>query len=161
MIAYASRLLQPAETRYPVIKRELLAATWAMRRMRCYLLGKPFVVRSDHKVLEHLQNFKDPLAQIARWLQFLAEYDFTLLYRPGANADGLSRTGGVLAVGLAPPTTADDNLEKLQKEDPDLVIVRDWITQHSRPEQPPVGASPVLAHLWRNFSSLELDDGLL
>ena len=67
----------------------------------------------------------------------------------------------MLAVGLAPPTTADDDLEKLQKEDPDLVIVRDWITQHSRPERPPVGASPVLAHLWRNFSSLELGDGLL
>ena len=93
VIAYASRLLQPAETRYPVTKRELLAATWAMRHMRCYLLGKPFVVRSDHKALEHLQNFKDPPAQITRWLQFLAEYDFTLLYRPGArhaNADGLS-----------------------------------------------------------------------
>ena len=67
----------------------------------------------------------------------------------------------MLAVGLAPPTTADDDLEKLQKEDPDLVIVRDWITQHSRPERPPVGASPVLAHLWRNFSSLEFGDGLL
>ena len=58
VIAYASRLLQPAETRYPVTKRELLAATWAMRHMRCYLLGKPFVVRSDHKALEQLQNFK-------------------------------------------------------------------------------------------------------
>ena len=45
VIAYASHLLQPAETRYPVTKRELLAATWAMRHMRCYLLGKPFVAR--------------------------------------------------------------------------------------------------------------------
>ena len=68
VIAYASRQLQPAETRYPVTKRELLAATWAMRHMRCNLLGKPFVVRSDHTALEHLQNFKDPPAQIARWL---------------------------------------------------------------------------------------------
>ena len=67
----------------------------------------------------------------------------------------------MLAVGLTPPTTADDDLEKLQKDDPDLIIVRDWITQRSRPERPPVGASPVLAHLWRNFSSLELGDGLL
>ena len=114
-----------------------------MRHLRCYLLGKSFAVRGDHKALEHLQNFKDPPAQIARWLQFLVEYDFTLLYRPGArpaNADGLSRTGAVLAVGLTPPTTADDNLEKLQKECPDPVIVCDWNSQHSRPERPPVGA---------------------
>ena len=164
VIAYASRLLQPAESRYPVTKRELLAATWAMCHMQCYLLGKPFVVRSDYKALEHRQNYKDPPAQIARWLQFLAEYDFTLLYRPGArhaNADGLSRTGAVLAVDLAPPTTADDDLAKLQREDPDLIIIGEWITQHSRPERPPVGASPVLAHLCRIFSSLELGDGLL
>ena len=72
VIAFASRVLSDAETRYPVTKRELLAATWAMRHFRCYLLGRQLLVRSDHKALEHLVSFKDPPPQIARWLQELS-----------------------------------------------------------------------------------------
>ena len=53
-IAIASRVLSNAETQYPVTKRELLAATWAMRHFRCYLLEREFLVRSDHKALEHM-----------------------------------------------------------------------------------------------------------
>ena len=93
-IAIASRVLSNAETRYPVTKRELLAATWEMRHFR-YLLEREFLVRSDHKALEHLVSFKDPPPQIARWLQELSEFDYQLEYRPGtqhANADGLSHS---------------------------------------------------------------------
>ena len=39
-------------------------------------------------------NFKDPEGQLARWMDVLSTYDFTIEHRPGRlhkNADGLSR----------------------------------------------------------------------
>jgi hypothetical protein len=41
-----------------------------------------------------LKSFEEPVGQIARWLEFLSEFDFVVEHRPGkshANADGLSR----------------------------------------------------------------------
>jgi len=58
------------------------------------LLGKPFTIHTDHGVLTWLQTFKQPEGQMARWLQKLQEYNFTIVYRPGRqhiNGDALSR----------------------------------------------------------------------
>ena len=41
-----------------------------------------------------MQNFKEPEGQLARWLEKLQEYDFSILHRQGSrhsNADALSR----------------------------------------------------------------------
>ena len=51
-IAFASKSLTDAETRYANIKRELLAIVFACQRFSTYLLGRSFVAESDHKPLE-------------------------------------------------------------------------------------------------------------
>ena len=51
------------------------------------------MVRSDHQALIWLFNLKEPKGRIARWIEILSEYDFSIEYRPGskhANADALS-----------------------------------------------------------------------
>jgi len=51
-------------------------------------------VRTDHAALKWIQQFKEPEGQIARWLEYLQEFDFQTEYRPGkwhGNADALSR----------------------------------------------------------------------
>ena len=61
---------------------------------RHLLLGRRFILRTDHAALTHLQKTPDPVGQSARYLDKLAEYDFQLIYRPGdqhRNADALSR----------------------------------------------------------------------
>ena len=61
---------------------------------RPYLWGRRFIVRTDHNSLQWLRNFKEPQGQVARWLDILAEYDFSVQHRPGlqhSNADALSR----------------------------------------------------------------------
>ena len=50
-------------------------------------------MRTDHRALSYLQNFKDPEEQMARLLQMLDMYDFDMELHPGRknnNADALS-----------------------------------------------------------------------
>ncbi|KAL1914164.1 uncharacterized protein VTP21DRAFT_10268 [Calcarisporiella thermophila] len=93
-IAFESRKLTPAEQNYPTHERELLAIVHALKVWRCYLEGQHFVVRTDHRSLKHLQRQKKLSRRMARWMEELQEYDFTIEYRPGSMmtvADALSR----------------------------------------------------------------------
>ena len=94
VIAYASVQLEPAHQRYCVTRRELLAVVRFTRMFRHYLLGRRFDLRTDHSSLTWLFRFKAPQGQLARWLEELSQYDFTIVHRAGrkhANADALSR----------------------------------------------------------------------
>ena len=94
VIAYASRSMNRAERNYCVTDKELLAVRYFIEYFRQYLLGRHFCVRSDHQALRWLFQLKEPKGRIARWLERLSAYDFSIEYRPGRkhnNADGLSR----------------------------------------------------------------------
>ena len=94
VIAYASRSLSKPERRYCVTRKELLAVVYFTKHFRPYLLGRHFLLRTDHGSLMWLQNFKEPEGQLARWLEKLQEFDFEIVHRRGrkhTNADALSR----------------------------------------------------------------------
>ena len=95
-IAFASKSLTDAETRYANIERELLAIVFACQRFSTYLLGRSFVAESDHKPLEMIamKNLANTPPRLQRMLLELQRYDVTIKYRPGAQmqlADALSR----------------------------------------------------------------------
>ena len=147
VIAYGSRLLSAAERNYCVTRKELLAIVYFTKLYRQYLLGRPFVLRTDHAALQWLQRTPEPIGQQGRWLERLAEFEFEILHRPGrkhGNADALSRRPCrqcgweereiVAAVTEVPdPPLAGANAEPLesmedaQRNDPDLIIVRSWL----------------------------------
>jgi hypothetical protein len=58
-VAFASRSLLDAETRNAVIEKEALAATWACKKFADNVLGKPFVLETDHKPLVPLLSSTD------------------------------------------------------------------------------------------------------
>ncbi|KAL0147701.1 hypothetical protein M9458_056979 [Cirrhinus mrigala] len=94
VVAYYSKVLSKAEKRYCVTRRELLAAISAIRHFKYYLCGWHFTIRSDHASLQWLMTFKEPEGQVARWLEELQSYEFTVTHRAGerhGNADALSR----------------------------------------------------------------------
>lgn len=94
VIAYASRNLNPAESRYPIIELELLAIVWGVRHFRPYLYGRKFKIITDHKPLIYLFSLKDPSSRLMKFRLYLEEYDFEIEYVPGrhnAAADALSR----------------------------------------------------------------------
>ena len=94
VIAYASRSLSRPEQRYCVTRKELLAVVSFVQQFRQYLLGREFTLRTNHGSLVWIRNFKEPEGQLARWLEKLQEYNFTVVHRQGSrhcNADALSR----------------------------------------------------------------------
>ena len=94
VIAYASRRLSDAEYRYTVTKKELLAIVYGLKEFRHYLLCRKFLLRTDHAALTFLMKTPDLPSQQVRWLDLIAEYNFEIVHRAGAqhnNADSLSR----------------------------------------------------------------------
>jgi RNase H-like domain found in reverse transcriptase/Reverse transcriptase (RNA-dependent DNA polymerase)/Integrase zinc binding domain/Retroviral aspartyl protease/Chromo (CHRromatin Organisation MOdifier) domain len=93
-IAFLSKKMLDAETRYPVHEQELLAIIQALTAWRHYLHGSKFIVRTDHKSLQFFQTQPMLSGRQARWKDVLANFDFDIEYVEGkANvvADGLSR----------------------------------------------------------------------
>ena len=106
-ICYASKALSRSQMNYSATKRELLAVVHFTRHFKHYLLGRKFILRTDHSALRWLHNFKDPDGLVARWLEKLAQFDYEVEHRPGksiGHADGLSRipTKPVLLVSEEP-----------------------------------------------------------
>jgi transposase InsO family protein len=94
VIAFESKKLSPAETRYPVHDREMLAVIYALKKWRHYLLGAHTTVVTDHKSLEFFTTQPHLNPRQARWMGLLAEYDHNIVHREGklnVVADALSR----------------------------------------------------------------------
>jgi len=65
---------------------------FGLKHFRTYLLGKPFIVRCDHMAILYYRQTKELVGQQARYLAFMAEFDFEVQFRPGSkhtNADSL------------------------------------------------------------------------
>ena len=95
-IAFASKDLTDAKSRYANIEREILAVVYGCERFHSYLYGRSFVAESDHKPLEsiHLKHLTAPPPRLQRMLLRLQPYDLTIKYRPGKEMmilDALSR----------------------------------------------------------------------
>ena len=94
VIAFASRALSKSQRRYSTTRREMYAVVFFMQYFKHYLLGANFTLRTDHKALVWLKSFKDTEGILARWIEKLEPFDFTVVHRKGSqhgNADGLSR----------------------------------------------------------------------
>lgn len=81
VVAYDSKTLSKCERNYCITQR-FLAVKYFMEHYRQYLLGRKFLVRTDHQALIWLFSLKEP-KKIARWLEILSVFDFEIQQRPG------------------------------------------------------------------------------
>ena len=107
-IAFFSRRLQPAETRYTTFGRELLAVYLAIKHFRHMVEGRMFSVWTDHKPLTHaLATSSDRYSpREIRHLDFISQYTADIRHVPGKHnevADALSR---ISVNGVIPSSTS-------------------------------------------------------
>ena len=123
-------------------RKEILALVDSLRHFRCYILGRKFKVRTDHSALQRFRTFKEPVGQVARWIERQAEYDFDIEHRPGkqnANADALSRcpvrvsTVSLVEMWFPPEFKADFVMQ--QAHDPITSELLAWCKKAQRPRQ--------------------------
>ncbi|CAR64332.1 YALI0E14388p2 [Yarrowia lipolytica CLIB122] len=115
-VAYESTKFKKHEMNYPTREKEFYAIIHALRKWRHYLLGRPFLIETDHQSLSYFTSqTHPPSGRLSRWLDFLAEYDFEIKYVPGKDndaADGLSRMLAQTAMVFEP----DDSLLDIIKQ---------------------------------------------
>ena len=159
-VSYQSRSLTPTEKRYAQIEKEAVALTWACERFSDYLIGKDFVIETDHKPLVPLLS-TTPLNSVPpRVLRFrlrLMRFTFTIIHVPGKDlvvADALSRSPSsctlnmdeialldegeyFVANALSSLPVSDTRLSEIrqsQSSDPDCQALKEYI-QSGWPDQ--------------------------
>jgi transposase InsO family protein len=100
-VAFFSKKHSPAECNYEIYDKELMAIVRAFEEWRPELqsVENPIQVLSDHKNLEYFTTTKLLNRRQARWSQFLSQFDFRIVYRPGKSGgkpDALTRRSGDL-----------------------------------------------------------------
>ena len=98
-IAYGSKTLTPAETRYANIERELLGVVGALEKFHYFTFGRPVTVLTDHKPLIAIAKkaLVNTPPRLQRLLLRLNNYNAKLEWIPGKEmifADHLSRNVG-------------------------------------------------------------------
>jgi hypothetical protein len=92
--AMHSRRFTATHENYNTTEQELLAIVDALQAFESKLLGIPFTIVTDHKALEYLATNPIRNGRLARWLERLQMFDYTIQHTPGATnilADTLSR----------------------------------------------------------------------
>ena len=93
-ISYWSETLNAAQRNYCLTHIELLAVVEGIEAHHHYLAGAPFILRTDHAALVWLRSFKNLRGRLARWIEQLEFYKFTVQHVPASSiphVDALSR----------------------------------------------------------------------
>ncbi|MCO5604727.1 hypothetical protein L7F22_058897 [Adiantum nelumboides] len=103
-IAYESRRLSSDEQILGIYEKELLAVLHALDSWKHYLLGTPFILRTDHQSLKYFMTQTKLSDKQMRWANFLSRFNFHIAHIAGKHnqvADALSRRPKVNAVSIA------------------------------------------------------------
>lgn len=93
-IGYFSKKLTPNQMKKEIIYLECLAIKEAIVYWQHYLIGKEFIVTSDHKPLLNLRSKSRTDEALGDLILYLSQYNFKIVYKKGKEneeADALSR----------------------------------------------------------------------
>jgi hypothetical protein len=169
-LAFFSRKLTPAQTKYSAYDRELYAVYAAIKYFRHMLEGQTFFILTDHKPLTFAfaQKPEKCTPRQFRHLDFISQFTTDVRYVPGPEnipADTLSRIGSISSAGdfralsmaqendaelqelLRPDANTGLRLEKITIPGTNLTLYCDTTTGEPRPFVTPTLRRPVFNSL--------------
>ena len=108
-IAFVSKKFSDTARKWSTIEQEAYGIFYAVKKLAYYLIGKEFVVETDHNNLLWMEASE--VAKIVRWRIYLQGFNFKLRHIPGKLniiADWFSRT--------FPDDTAEQELASIMEE---------------------------------------------
>ena len=130
-IAYFSKKLLPAETRYSTFDRELLAIYLSIRHFRHFVEGRQFHIITDHKPLTFALNTEcdSHSPRQARHLDYISQFTTDIRHVKGTLnvvADALSRMEANAISNHQPPCLNFTAMAQAQQTDPELMRMLAW-----------------------------------
>jgi hypothetical protein len=113
VVCYESQKLNEQEVNYVTHDLELAAMVLALKMWRHYLLGRKFVLMTNHFGLRYLFDQPKLNARQARWMNLLSEFNFEIKHVKGKEnkvAGALSRS--MKTIHLAAVSTCEMNVKK-------------------------------------------------
>ncbi|UYV67046.1 K02A2.6-like, partial [Cordylochernes scorpioides] len=112
-ITFVSRTLSSAEVKYSQTEKEALAIVFATSKLKQYLFGRKFVLKSDHKALTTVFGNKrllPPLIanRLHRWALELSNFDFDIRY---TNKDTMLCADAFSRLPLEEINSREDNID--------------------------------------------------
>ena len=96
-IAYFNEALKGKATLLLTYNKEMLVVLKAIRKWRPYLLGKPFVIKTDHQSLKYLLEQRITISSQGRWLPKIIRFDYSIQYRKGKENQGVDALSRITA----------------------------------------------------------------
>ena len=93
-LGFFSKVLGSKHQALSVYEKEMLAIVTAVLKWRAYLVGRHFIIKTDHQSLKYIleQRIHTPLQQ--KWIAKLMGYDYEIQCKKGSDnivVDALSR----------------------------------------------------------------------
>ena len=150
-VGYHSKGLNLAERNYDVYDREFLALIRALKFWRHLLQGSPHGIKvyTDHANLTKHREAQKLSGKIARYISFLANFDFRFYHLPGKKntvADALSRRSDhvpnegedataialpdQLFVRLIRPAALEESIRRQQRDLKYLPQLKEWVDKY-------------------------------
>jgi len=130
-IAYMSKQMLSAECNYEIYDKELLAVVRAFEEWYSECAGisveDSIRVISDYKNLEHFMIIKQLNRRQARWVEFLSEFNFRIIYRSGvqgAKSDSFIRRSQDMSISTDDARRQFQQQTVLKKNNLDLGMTR-------------------------------------
>ena len=136
-VEFMSKHLNEVQQRWPVYEREGFAIVHSMEKFDWALRGRKFEVYTDSYSLKWMQTAT--MGKVARWASRLAEYEMTIIYRPGKTnvvADFLSRYIKETSDEFIPSRATCWTLQATVPKMEDII-------DHQKVERPPEGRNYV------------------
>lgn len=150
IIGFHSKALTEAQKNWTVTEQEFFSIISCLRKFETYLRGAKVIIKTDHKALMFVKNWKLYNARVTRWMNYLENFQYEVQHIKGSEnivPDILSRyppqsdhlqeekerLPGILYM-MVPKENRRllselENMSMLQKEDAEIRVILDQLEQ--------------------------------